>query len=192
MIFVNGCCCAASPIIIDAYDEGFHLTNLRKGVKFRPLPAIDPHQMSWTDPQWRNGWLALDRNGNGTIDDFTELFGNFTPQPASRDRNGYLALAVFDDPTNGGNGNGMIDPGDSVYNHLRLWVDANHNGISEPEELHTLAEVGIFRMDLKYHLSNYVDDNGNKFRYRAQLWDRAGHGHEVCYDVFVQIDISGN
>ncbi len=148
--------------------------------------------MSWTDQQWRNGWLALDRNGNGTIDDFTELFGNFTPQPANVDRNGYTALAVFDEPANGGNGNGVIDSGDSIYNQLRLWIDANHNGISEAEELHTLAEMGIFRIDLKYHLSNYVDENGNQFRYRGRLWDEVGRGHDVCYDVYVTIDTPQN
>jgi hypothetical protein len=145
--------------------------------------------MSWTDPNWRNGWLAFDRNGNGTVDDFTELFGNMTPQPLGNDPNGYLALAVFDDPMNGGNGNGVIDPGDSVYDHLWLWIDANHNGISEPDERHTLRDAGIFQIDLKYHLSKYVDQNGNRFRYKARVWDQAGDAHDLCYDVFLSIQV---
>jgi hypothetical protein len=66
--------------------------------------------MSWPEPEFRNGWLALDRNGNGTIDDFTELFGGNTPQPPSSNRNGYLALAVFDDPKNGGNARSIMIP----------------------------------------------------------------------------------
>jgi hypothetical protein len=135
--------------------------------------------------RWRNGWLALDRNGNGTIDDFTELFGNLTAQPFSDDPNGYVALAVFDDPANGGNGNGVIDQDDAVYDHLRLWIDANHNGVSEPEELHTLRDMGIFRIDLRYSMSAYIDANGNRFRYKGRLWDEAGAAHEVCYDVFL-------
>jgi len=179
---------SCSPIVVDAFDEGFHLTDMGHGVKFRVKPDGPLLQMSWPDQEYRNGWLALDRNGNGTIDDFTELFGNMTPQPSSDDPNGYHALAIFDDPMNGGNGNGVIDPGDAVYDQLKLWIDTNHNGISEPEELHSLAEMGIFRIDLKYHLLKYVDANGNSFRYRSRIWDDAGHGHDVCYDVFLSVE----
>ena len=65
--------CTTSPIIIDPYNEGFHLTDLGGGVVFRVLPTENPSQISWTDSKYHNGWLALDRNGNGRIDDFTEL-----------------------------------------------------------------------------------------------------------------------
>lgn len=174
-----------SPIVIDAFGEGFHLTSAAGGVRFRLLPADPLQQMSWTDQRWRNGWLALDRNGNGRIDNFTDLFGNLTPQPPSSDPNGYAALAVFDDPANGGNGNGIIDPGDAVYDHLLLWIDANHNGISEPGELHHLRDVGIFAIDLHYELAWYTDQYGNRFRYKAKAWDEAGKEHDMCYDVFL-------
>lgn len=187
----NGTCAqpggGGSPIMLDPFDEGFHLTNLSNGVNFRVLPDGPLQQMSWTDANWRNGWLALDRNGNGTIDDFTELFGNFTPQPPSRTPNGFLALAVFDDPANGGNGNGFIDPGDSVYPHLRVWIDANHNGFSEPTELHTLPSLGISKIGLKYHDTPFVDQYGNRFRYKGSVWDQGGNERDICYDVFLQI-----
>jgi hypothetical protein len=143
--------------------------------------------MSWPNVKAQNGWLALDRNGNGTIDDFTELFGNLTAQPSSATPNGYLALAVFDDPNNGGNGNRAIDPGDSVYPYLRVWIDENHNGVSEPGELHTLSELGIFQIDLEYYPTPYVDENGNVFRYRSQIEDSAGKRHDMCYDFYVKI-----
>jgi hypothetical protein len=185
--WIGGCQRECSPIVMDAFNEGFHLTSVANGVKFRTLPGGPLYQMSWTDPNWRNGWLALDRNGNGTIDDFTELFGNLTAQPPSKTPNGFLALAVFDEPANGGNGNGFIDPGDAVYSRLRVWIDANHNGISEPGELHTLQELGILKIGLSYVDSPFVDQYGNQFRYQGYAWDDGGTQKNMCYDVFLQV-----
>jgi hypothetical protein len=181
------CLPAGSPIVLDAFEEGYHLTSLNNGVQFRVLPGGPLQQMSWTNANWRNGWLALDRNGDGTIDDFTELFGNYTAQPPSNTPNGFLALAVFDNPANGGNGNGFIDPGDTVYSHLWVWIDSNHNGISEPNELHTLQELGIFKIGLKYHSTPFVDQYGNQFRFKGSFWDESDNEKDLCYDVFLQI-----
>lgn len=183
---LNGSTCS-TPIVLDAFDEGYHLTSLENGVQFHVLPGGPLQQMSWTDANWRNGWLSLDRNGDGTIDDFTELFGNLTAQPPSSDPNGFLALAVFDNPANGGNGNGFIDPGDSVYSHLRVWIDRNHNGLSEPNELHTLQELGIFKIGLTYRLTPFVDQYGNAFRLKGSFWDEGSNERDLCYDVVLRV-----
>jgi hypothetical protein len=185
-------CTIESPILVDSRGEGFHLTDADHGVRFTFLPNSPAVQTSWTDAEFSNGWLALDRNGNGIIDDATELFGNLTPQPKSDEPNGYRALAVFDDPSNGGNGNGAIDWHDSVFNHLRLWIDSNHNGISEPAELHSLQEAGIFRISLRYTDSEYTDSFGNQFRYKAKIWDEAGRDSKLCYDVFLVLKGDSN
>lgn len=183
----------ASPIIVDTTGKGFRLTSATGGVTFDMAGRGYPIQMSWTAPGSGNAFLALDRNGNGKIDSGKELFGNYTSQPPSDHPNGYLALAEFDKPEHGGNGDGIIDQRDAIFSSLLLWIDENHDGISQPSELYPLPELGVYSISLHYRDDKHlVDQFGNSFRYRAALnpdpQDGESKDGRWTYDVFFVVN----
>jgi len=187
----QGYCSNYTPILIDVDGDGYSLTSAQDGVLFDFAGTGARSRISWTAVGSDDSWVALDRNGNGRIDNAMELFGNLTPQSAPIGlRNGFLALAEYDKPGNGGNGDGWISAEDRIYNLLRLWQDRNHNGVSEAEELSSLAVRSVLRIGLEHRESKWQDRYGNEFKYRAQVVrgapGLAGLRMQWCFDVYLQ------
>jgi len=105
-----------------------------------------PQLLGWTTPGVGEGFLVLDRDGDGRITSGAEMFGNFTPVPGAPDflaANAFRALAAYDDP--GGDGDGWITKGDCVFSSLRPLGRRHHDGLSDPDELKALSDVGVKR-----------------------------------------------
>lgn len=176
-----------SPILIDVAGQGFNRTSASNGVSFDISGTGAPVQMAWTAPGAQNAFLCLP-DSTDRCDDGKDLFGDFTPQPSSQTPNGFAALAVYDQFANGGNGDGVIDANDAIFSSLRLWIDSNHDGISQPNEIFTLPALGVSSISLAYREDRKTDQYGNVFRYRAKV--TMGSSEHWAYDVFFTIATS--
>lgn len=175
-----------SPVLLSLGDGRYELTSAEDGVLFDIDGDGHVERVAWTRAGGPELFLALDRDDNGTIDSGRELFGDGSPQVPSAEPNGFRALALFDEPHNGGDGNGWIGPEDAVFERLLLWRDANHDGISQADELIPAHESGIEGIDLAYRAAARQDEHGNQFRYAAATRWRSG-AQRPAWDVFFTV-----
>jgi T1SS-143 domain-containing protein len=136
------------PIVLDLDGDGFSFSGFTTGVSFDINGDGAADRVAWNSG---DGILAVDLNGNGVIDDGSELFtpwfagGNFA--------SGGEALASLDD-----NGDGVIDAGDAAFANLVIWQDANGDGVSDAGEVKTLAEHGIISISAPATPATYEID----------------------------------
>ena len=170
--------CPTSPIIFNLGHRGYELSGIDDPVRFDIDADGGPNVMAWTASGAEMAFLALDRNGNGTIDNGSELFGDHTVLASGKlARNGFEALGEYDT-----NGDGVIDAADPIWTQLSVWIDRNHDAISTADEMQRIDTTPITAIELSYHTSGRVDRSGNMFRYEALVHMGARTG--PFYDVY--------
>jgi non-ribosomal peptide synthetase component F len=123
--------------------------------------------------------LALDIDGNGTIDSGAELFGNSTACDTHRCADGVDALRQHDSDESG-----RIDSGDPVFERLLLWRDLDGDGQSKGVELTNLQSAGIVAIDLSARLDlAWTDARGNSAM-RAVTFERRDGSTGLAHDVW--------
>ena len=153
-----------SPLVMDLSSGGSGISlaalNSSGSVYWDIASEGFKHASGWVSGD--TGLLCIDVNSNGTIDDNSELFGNYGPNynflgsPPSA--NGFDTLAAYDS-----NSDGHITSSDTQFGDLRVWTDDNHDGVSQSTELHTLSDLNITSIDLGYSNVNY-DISGNTIK----------------------------
>lgn len=167
------------PIILDLGAAGIDLTSAVDGVRFDLDADGTKDAIGWTSGE--DGILAIDLDGSGAIEDGSEVFspdfgdGGFTDS--------LEALASLDE-----NGDGRIDANDAAYDDLLIWVDANHDGVSQDEELASLLDHGIASIDLGAETSN-EQINGQQVLSEGQFTLTSGETKSYIAVGFESLDI---
>lgn len=157
----------ASPIVLDLNKNGITSTKLDNTVYFDHDNNGFKEATAWIEKD--DGLLALDKNGNGKIDNGSELFGNHTVSNTAygytdpKATNGYEALKTYDI-----NNDNVIDEKDEIFSKLKIWKDKNLNGITDEGELSSLAHNNIKSIDLNYN-EIALDENSNMVKQSSKV-----------------------
>jgi len=130
-------------------------------------------------PSAATPWLAIDLDGNGSIDGGDELFGSGSRMAdGSHARHGFMALAELD-----ADANGKLDASDPRFAELRMWRDHDADRRSLPGELEALASAGITSIPVTWTSAIECDERGNCANQRASFEHAGGVGEVV--DVYL-------
>jgi hypothetical protein len=175
-----------SPIVIDLGNNGLNLGQAGVGVYFDVNADGVRDHVQWVRSGGDEAFLAIDRSGNGLIDDGAELFGVGTPLilESRNAPNGFVGLAQYDSRQLGGNDDGRITEADAIWPQLRVWIDTNADGVSTSNEIRTLRNVGLTSLETIPRIRKYVDPAGNVIPYWGWAAQSAKPGRALMADVF--------
>ncbi len=170
-----------SPIVIDLDGDGVETLGLTRHRYFDHDANNMQERTAWAGAD--DGFLVRDVNGNGRIDSGREMFGNHTLlKNGSLAANGFEALRDIDS-----NQDGKLDANDATFSQLRIWRDANSNGLTDVGELLTLEQAGIAAVRTQWQTSTFVDATG---QIHGQIGSaiRTDGSNAAAADVWFQVD----
>ena len=146
-----------TPIAIDLNGDGIH-TIARADMQgsFDLLGTGQAIQSGWLSKS--DGFLAIDSNGNGSIDSVSELFGG------TGKGSGFAKLASYDS-----NADGVVNASDAQFASLLIWQDANSNGKTDAGELVSLQAAGVASLTVAYVELPFLDANQNLHLERSSV-----------------------
>lgn len=173
--------CLGSPLVFDLAGDGVQPTSVTEGVNF-DLLNVGKFKTAWIAND--DALLVFDRDSNGTIDNGSELFGPAFDGALHSD--GFAALAQLDTASYGGNGNGILEAGDFLFDHLQLWQDTNGDGLSQRSELSALAAHNITAINVAPTARTHApDSHGNDLGIRGSFQRKDGKLGSVVDVLFV-------
>lgn len=172
----------AGLLVIDIGNDGVEYVDVtQSGILFDIDNDGFKENVAWIGP--RDGFLALDRNGNGLVDDASELFSNDYAVSRPGTERGPQSLASLDT-----NGDRVLDLQDADFANLRIWVDGDQDGEVDFGEMQALWRFGIARIDLDGEAGRGVVDADWLFT-RPMLYQRGASSQ--IYDIVFDFDPTG-
>ena len=162
-----------TPIVLDLNGDGVQTLSIDEGVEFDILNDGSKIQTGWISGE--DALLAIDNNGNGQIDDRSELFGGDIGE-------GFGKLKTFDS-----NNDGFVDNNDVNFSQLQVWQDANENGLTEAGELVALESTNVVSLNTSYTDVFSVDGLGNIHGEHGSATLADGRAIDMV-DVYFQIE----
>lgn len=170
----------ASPLVIDLDGDGIETNEENSTVHFDHDGNGFAESSGWVGKD--DGLLVRDLNNNGQIDDGTELFGNNSVlSSGEKAANGFEALKDLDS-----NNDGVFNSSDTAWNQVKVWKDANSNGVVDEGELLTLEQANVSGINLDYENSTTTDENGNQHNQTGTFIKTdgsTGSVHDVWFDA---------
>jgi hypothetical protein len=174
--------------VLDLNGDGVHTTGIESTVDFDIDGNGTLDRVGWTNAATEEGLLWLDLDANHVVGGGHELFGIGMVMPDGRKApDGFEALRVYDAPAFGGDADGAITRHDQIWGRLRIWVDRNHDAVSQSSEIGPIQVYGVLSIQLAFVVYPEVEANGNRRKFRSTYAKRTTrNGRPVLVDLAIE------